>query len=244
MGDLDLSALREEVKAAHANRSDITDARYDRAINLSQRRIARIHKWSDLYWEYEIDIPHTGAPRDDRFVEINSQIHKILSLIRIDLTSNETDPMEKITTSQMADLVEHRGLDNTGEPFYYAVLGNSPDNTGAAKKFIEIFRPPDQAYKGLLRVFRYPTKLVNDTDVSDFHSLDDAIIALSASWLYATLREMDSANKWFRIFRNEIETAVDDDNSPGRMEVSGEGQVVSPPEYWKDPFIHSMSQVR
>lgn len=242
MGDLQLSELREEVRAAHANRTDISDSRFDRAINLSQTRIARVHKWSALYWEYEETFPYTGNPRDDRFVEIDSRIHKILSLIRLNLTSNESDPMKRLTPNQMADMVEAYGLANDGEPFYYSILGNSPDNAGNPRKYIEIFKPPDKEYNALLRVFRYPKKLENDTDTTDFYALDDAIIALSASWLYASLREMDSANKWFRIFRNEIESAVIDDNDPGRLEVAASRGAVQP-QYWKDPFILSMSQV-
>lgn len=231
MGTLQLSELREEVHDAHGNRNDLTDARLDRIINMSQERIARRYRFEELVDLATIDL-------DSEEITLPDNVQKLYHISIRDKTdtSGYTSDLVRVTRKKLFQLRQLKDSPNTRRPVYYNRYGQK----------VRVQAPPDKTYLAEYVFSAYPTKLVGDADKSDFDSLDDAIIALSVSWLFAIKGNTDEANRWFRIFNNSMGDARLEDFDTPDAELSTEttesGDRLAP-RYYEDPFQMSMPRV-
>jgi len=189
MGTLLKSELINEVSKFFADRSDIDAARYVLWLNLSQQRIARLKVWEELQGLDTSLVTVAG----DKFVSEPSNIRKIYTLRLIDgdnsrfLNGKPQKAFDKLIPlpSQHAE----------GRPSIY---------TRWAGKF-ELYQVPDLVYNLELRYSKWATAFTTGADiVSDLNEKDDALIMLTVSWGFLTLRNIEDATKYWRIYKDMI----------------------------------------
>ena len=92
----------------------------------------------------------------------------------------------------------------------------------------------------IFRAYVRPDVLVNDTDTSDLDDKDDLIIFLTTAYLFGRLGEYDRANRFFAIFKDEMnEARLDDLDTPDKDIKPRIAPLVQIGDYWKDPFVRS-----
>jgi len=231
MGTLTKSELISEISAFFGDRSDIIDSRIIRWLNLAQMRIGRLRDWQELE---VLSNAASGTTADDKFVVAPTNIRKIYSLRLIDGTHSRKlirKPLRHFDTT-----IPYPERYATGRPEFYIYWGGR----------FELYKIPDAAYDLKLRYIKWPTDFATSTDVvSDLSQKDDAIIMLTVSWGMLSLRNNQDANYYWSIYRSMINEAAgeevegpDVDRTPDtNRPTTGAG------EYYKNPFIDSMSQV-
>lgn len=223
---LDLSAMTEEVRDAHANRANLSDDRIQRALNFGQERVARepVH-WQELerkisftvregVYEYRI----SGLAADD------SDVHESYNLW---LMEDETRFRVAYRRPRVFDTeftVQYRA-----RPVRYTVWGTDL-----------LFGPiPEEDYQATYRYAIWPKPLSEGSQISDLKNKDGIIVAFAISHLFQTLGNDNSAARWFTIARDQLRNArASVDNVSDETSTPGEGMGVG--NYWVDPFVRSV----
>ncbi len=237
MGTLTLANLREEIKAHLADRDDITDAQYNRAINLSQERMARAHDFRELSFSLSHLATFSDVPATDKFLPFSAlalggrDVKKVLSFIAIDGTNS--NKITRKTPQQLDALIPSKESWSTSRPHIYTEWRDQ----------FEFWRIPDQAYTYDIRLRTWALDLSVDGTASDFDHKDDIIINLTVSGLFHRVGEYERGGRFFGIFKDMWDDAVKEElNEPDR--------VIRPPqnepsrrasgEYWLDPFVRGV----
>lgn len=234
MGDLTTAQYREEIQRHLANRTDLSDATYTRAINISQVQLARVHDFKELRTLVTPSIAYNNN-NNDRFLSYSTiltsgTIHEVISFVASDGSSTH-GKVTQISPRKLDKLVgDPTALFTRRIPSHYVIWND---------KF-ELWPLPDKAYSSLIRLTKWPVSLSADTDVSDYVHKDDILIHLATSYLYHSLGEYERAARFFNMASSNIRTAVTEDAEdpdkqimPAFNDVSE--QIVG--EYWNDPFI-------
>ena len=236
MGTLQLSELRAEVTAHLAGRTDVTSAEINRAINLTQTRMARRHDFKELSLYQTGVLPFTGTPATDLTVAhtvfTSKTIDDIISFVIHDGGSRE-QKLQGWAPRQFDKRVPASILEDVDMPRHYVHW---------AERF-ELFPIPDQQYSFIFRAYVRPDLLNGDTSKSDLDDKDDLIIFLTTAYLYARLGEFDRANYFFGIYKDELGASIMDDlDKPDRdikaRHANSDG--IGFQEYWNDPFVKSV----
>jgi len=234
MGILTLTQLDTELKAAHGDRDDIDQDRRIVALNLAQIRIARIYDWNELQ---DIDtgvIGDAGDPATDKFEAIPARIRKIYSFKIVDTAS--------LTNSRKLRWIPQRQWDET-IPETQAWDTYIPEIYTIWKDRFEFWKIPDTSYNYEVRSAKWPLEFSSsDLDaVSGLDRKDDMIVALAASWLFLTNREMDEANNWWKVYQEMANNAVGEDIEEREIDIRApleqalrSGTATAVP--WNDPF--------
>ena len=237
MGTLTLSDLREEVKSHLADRDDITDVQYNRAINLAQERMARSHDFREL----SFSLSHTAAfaddPAVDKFLPFSAltlggrDIKKILSFVAVDGTNS--NKIERKTPSELDRLVPVKEVWSTFRPSIYTEW----------REQFEFWKIPDKSYVYDIRLMTWALDLSVDGTASDFDHKDDVIINLTVSGLFNRVGEYERAGRFFGIFNALWKDAI-------TSEMREPDRVIKPPQnepsgrsssqYWLDPFVRGV----
>src|SRR5258708_25655380 len=227
MGTLTYVDLRAELKAALANRSDIVDARYGRALNLAQSRLARIHDFYEMEVISEGLLQNTGSDTD-RFLTL-PLLREMYSAVLIDGANSR-----KLTH------VAHRRIETyipkpeywaRDWPVQYAVWGFN----------MEVYPLPRANFKLRVRWTQWPAPLVNDIDISRFLNKDDVLIELGQSYLYRSLGKEDDAAKHEKFAMTLLEEGEETDRTHPDLDIRpglSSSQIVtnSPATPWPNPF--------
>jgi hypothetical protein len=235
---LNATELITEIKAHHANRSDLTDELVVRALNLSQDRIARSYDFEELQRVKTGSFVITADETVDKFLaytDIGGGIEprKIYSF-RVTATDGTHQKLERYTARQFDELIPRPEWYARGRPLFYITWSD---------KF-ELWRIPDSADPWELRFTIWPTQfsVADLTEFSDMKRKDDMLIHLTVSYLYNKFSEYEKAGRFFSYFRAEWEEAVEEDSSRPDLVIKGDSMNVRfpPNDYWKDPFIRSI----
>lgn len=110
----------------------------------------------------------------------------------------------------------------------------------------ELFPLPDQAYLMTLRYSTMPTALTTDAQVSDYTSIDDALVAYATMYGFRWMQELKDATYWEGIGNAVIkayETMIEDSFPDWSPQMQGFS--VTPTgytgEYWNNPFVRDSS---
>ena len=235
MGSLQLSDLRAEVTSHLAERDDVTSARLNRALELAQERIARLHDFEELSKIETKTLTYTGTKSTDRFLaftDLTDKEPKEIYSIRF-LDDARSKKLRRITPRQMDKEIPDPEFDSTGIPAIYVIW---------REKF-EWWRIPDKAYKVDFRFQAWPTTLIGaaNTFKSDFNRKDDILIALSVSYLYGSFGEYERANRFYGIFVALLREAVGEDDMKPDSEIlpAWESDIGRLRDGVNDPFVRS-----
>lgn len=227
MGTLLKSELIDEISDFFANREDFTDARYVRWLNLAQQRIVRLKVWEELQ---ALDTSLVTVV-SDKFLAEPSNIRKIYTLRLID-DSNSRYLMGK-PQKAFDKMIPLPSRFAEGRPSIY---------TRWAGNF-EFYKVPDAIYSLELRYTKWATAFTTAADiVSDLSEKDDALIMLAVSWGFLTLKNIDDATKYWRIYKDMINNAAMEDVERPDIDIKPEGissSAMNNNNPWENPFINS-----
>lgn len=237
MGTLALSDLRDEVKGHLANRDDLTDAQYNRAINLAQERMVRRHHFRELNFSLSHLATFAGVPATDKFLPFSAltlggrDIRSVISFIAVDGTNS--NKIIRKTPNELDKLVPYKEAHATFRPAYYTEWRDQ----------FEFWKIPDKAYTYDIRLRTWALDLSAEATKSDLDHKDDAIINLTVSGLFNRVGEYERAGRFFGIFSDMWTDAI-------ISEVAEPDRVIKPPQnepggrasaqYWLDPFVRGV----
>lgn len=231
MGTLTLANIRDEVKGHFGQRDNISDARYNRIINLAQLRIARRLDWFEMYDVQWNTTSYTGDITVDKILDLPSNIKSIMSLRLVD--GENSRKLQYKSYNVWDKLIPDPGFYRVDRPLFYTRWNN----------VIELWPVPDAEYTIDIRLTVWPTDLSLDADTSILNNKDDAIIMLANSWVSGAIGRMEDAARFWRIYTNLLNDAVDEQlTQPDKMLLPegivhkklGEGTTDS---YWNNPMI-------
>ena len=235
MGDLTLSQYRDEVRDHLGGRTDLSDAKLTRAINIAQVQLARIEDFEELRILATPAIPFTNT-NADRFlaktaVSGTKTLREMISFVVSD-GSSRSRKLEQCTPRQLDRFIGDatNDLHSRFIPRKYVMWDDN----------MELWPLPDQAYSSIIRATIWPTALALGGDKSIFVFKDEILIHLTTSYMYHSLGEYDRAKMFFGFATANIATALlQDKKSPDRD--------IKPPweslsrgatgEYWLNPFV-------
>ena len=237
MGTLTLANLREEVKAHMGERDDITDALFDRAINLAQERMVRRHHFRELNFSLSHTATFVDVPATDKFLPFSAlalggrDIRAVISFIAIDGTNS--NKIIRKTPSELDRMVASKEDYSTFRPRFYAEWRDQ----------FEFWRIPDKSYVYDIRLRTWALDLSADGDKSDLDHKDDAIINLTVSGLFNRVGEYERAGRFFGIFSDMWEDAISSEQrEPDRVIKPPQNERFgrASPDYWLDPFMRGV----
>jgi len=224
MGTLLKSDIIAEATAFLGNRADITDARYVRWLNLAQMRIARLKVWEELQ---ALDTSLVTVA-SDKFITEPSNIRKIYTFRLIDGSNSRILTGKPPKSFDQAIPLPSRFAE--GRPTVY---------TRWAGK-IELYKVPDAVYSLDMRYSKWPTAFTTGADiVSDLEEKDDALIMLMVSWGFLSLRNLEDATIYWKVYRDMINDAATEDVERPDIDIKPEGLSsgsISGNNPWQDPF--------
>ena len=238
---LTLTQLLSEVHKAHAERDDFTEDERIIALNFAQMRLARVQDWNEL-WSIDTGIIGDASdPATDKFEDIPSNIRKIYSFRIVDTASKQNSRKLEFTPQRQWDEeVPETEAWATGTPSQYTMWRRS------SSFVFEFFKIPDESYNYEIRSSKWPTDFASGSPnaVSELDHKDDMLISLANSWGFLKFREMEEANRWWRIYREMLTNAVGEDMSEHEKEivpaiVRATRRGLPSVEGWKDPFNRS-----
>jgi len=238
VGTLTFTELDTELQAAHGNRDDISQARRVVALNLAQTRIARIYDWNELQSIATGQIGDNADPALDKFEATPSNIRRIHSFKIVDTASKTNSrKLQWVPQRQWDESVPETEAWSVDIPVQYTIW-----KRGGAFNF-EFWKIPDQSYNYEIRYAVWPTDLssISPSATSDLDKKDDMIVALAASWLFLTNREVEEANRWWAVYRQMADNATNQDieeheidiHAPLERAIRGRHPTADP---WLDPF--------
>jgi hypothetical protein len=237
MGSLTLTQLQTELNSAHASRTDFTEARRIVALNLAQTRIARLYDWNELQALDTGTIGDAASPATDKFEAVPSNIRRMYSFRIVDTASKSNSrKLTWVPQRQWDQNVPETEAWVTDTPVMYTIWKRTTLQ-------FEFWKIPDQSYNYEIRSAKWPTDFATASPnaTSDLDNKDDMIIALAASWGFLTFREMDEADKWWKIYRNMANDALGQDIEEYEIDIRApleqaiRGRTPGP-EPWLDPF--------
>jgi len=221
---LTLSELRTRVQT-NTNRTD-KDTQIDVAINDAIKDIGRHREWKDLRIEKEITLTI-----DTYRYAFPSDMNTCLSMKIYDGTES-VELMER-TKEWLNRAVPAPASDGTARPQYYAVDGN----------YYELYPVPNEAYTVRILYLRWPAELTLDSQACDIDGIDDVVVSLATSGVYASLGQLDMANYWEnKYLRSRKDASIADSRRPN---YHGESDGITlggsrrglPANYWNRPDI-------
>lgn len=229
MGTLLKSDIIDEATQFLGNRTDITDSRYVRWLNLAQMRIARLKVWEELQ---ALDTSLVTVI-SDKFITEPANIRKIYSFRLIDAEHSRILTGKPPKSFDQAIPLPSRFSE--GRPTVY---------TRWAGK-IELYKVPDAVYSLEMRYSKWPTAFLIGSDVvSELEEKDDALIMLMVSWGFLSLRNIEDATKYWRIYRDIINDAAMEDVERPDIDIKPEGlssgSLANSNDPWADPFVNSV----
>ena len=233
MGTLTRTEIAAEIRANLGGRTDL-DTLLSTRINLSQRRIARKHDWEELE-RTKVDASSATSTKSydvatfvGESAATGNDVVKDIHTIRL-ISAEESRRLIRVTPAQADMVIPYPENSATGKPFWYIWYGN----------YFEMIRIPDDSYTCYVRWSKYPDDMDNDASRSDLKNKDDAIIALTTSWSFSSLKMKEEAAHWFTIAKDLINDAMLDDNVDRDLTLRPIEELgIRHPtgNYWNDPF--------
>ena len=242
MGTLTLAELQDEFLRNTGNRSDLTQARQTRILNLAQERLARLNDFEEMQVTTTTNWAFTGVPATDMFLPLPDSspfIRKIHSVLLKD--GLETRKLRRILPRLWDKTIgDATALSTKQHPVWYTIWDFS-----LAKA--EAYPLPHKAFDVQWRITQWPTPLVDAGDKSRFRMKDELLIELATIYLFDQLGKEDESVKHQKKFATLFKEALTTDSEDPDVEVpSGLEQVGSSvmnpwdANYHLDPFAKRM----
>lgn len=234
MGDITVQNFIDEITASFGNRTDIDNTRIIRALNFSQKRIARVHDWEELQIVTTGTLPFTGSAAADKLINRPANLRKIYSFRLTHPT--DTNIARKIT------YIPYRVWDRR-VPAPEAFARGKPDIYTMWREKIEIWPVGDAAHAYEIRHSNFPAAFTTGglSALSDLDNKDDLIQTLTMSYLYLTLRQPAMANTYFATYKEMVDSAsLTESEKPDSAQGSDEVRGGVPNDYWVDPFVRQV----
>jgi len=228
MGLLTLDQMKNEVTANLGGRTDL-DSYLNNRLNLQCRRIAGLHDWEELQ-RIKVD---ANSATDTKSYDAatflgessNENIRDIHTLRLIDGTNSRK--LTRITVTRLDEVMANPENSSSGRPNYYVWYGN----------YLEMIKIPNAIYTFYARYSLYPETMANGASTSDLKNKDDAIIALTTSWNFSSLKMREEAAHWFTIAKNLLLSAIKEDQTDRDLKLTPTSELSAPTgDYWNDPF--------
>ena len=235
MGTLTLDDMKDEMRSSLGGRTDI-NARLTRILNLAQMRIARKHRWEELENLYTNTTAFTSTPADDKYLAMPSNLRDVYSIRLLDGANSRK--LVRVPNRSWDKRIPSPEYFATGRPSLYTLRRN----------IMEFWKVPDAAYSLEAFGISWPTVFVDATPtaVSDLDQKDDMLITLAMSWTFMTLRNREEAARWWAIYANMMNDAVDEEVEKPDLDFPvglklDTGQIGG--EYYRDPFVKSVDGI-
>jgi len=195
--------------------------------------LPRRSRWEELEKLETHTLVVTSSTEDDRQIGMPANLRDIYSLIVLDASNERASKLIRKTARQW-DL-------EIGATDYFD--RDLPRIYTRYQEMIEVHPVYDSAYVLRARCCLWPTAFSDSSPsaTSELDQKDDMLIALSNSWIFATLKMTDNAKYWWGIYRNMLNSALDEEaEKPDLDRVPGRGstEVAVLDRYWLDPFTH------
>ena len=196
---LSLLEIRTRVRSCIKREStSLSDSTVDSYINQSQRGIARLHTFSEMYKTEE-----TVTVASQKHYTYPERMKNIFSIRLIDNGSSRK--LIRVDSRRFDDLVPYPENLSEARSTHYIDFGT----------YFEVYPIPDAIYSLYMRISKFPKALTADSDESDLDEKDDIIIAGANGYGMEELRELDDATYWFKRFRELLNEAIKGDHTPG-----------------------------
>lgn len=234
MGILTCAELIEEVRLAHASRTDLSDARIVRALNLAISTVAKLYNPDEL--EDHLDLPTglTAGLLQLNFSSLSPYPKKIISAT-IQSGDGRDRKLIGFSERQFNAAFPKPDFDARNIPWCYVKFARS----------LRFYPVPDQTYRLYLSIQRTPVKLntttVGLTTVSDLDAPDTLTIYWANHYLFNSFQEHEKAKEFQGLFQQAAKDAhLGDDRYEPDQVISSEraylGRRYYGGEPWNDPF--------
>lgn len=229
MGTLTFADIKTEVKGFLGDRDDF-DARIPNIINLAQMRIARLSVFEELNTTNTGDLTYTGSLVNDKVYTLPTNLRNIYSIKVYEDTGTRFKRLHGLSSMEFdKKIVMPEKIQTKSMPTFYHRWGDQ----------IEMFPIIDKDYKIDVRYSAWPTALSADADLSELDEKDDALIVLSASWMFMSLKKKEDANFQWTVYKNMMKDILGEDRESADIDY-GVGQDRYIGRGYDDPFIRSM----
>lgn len=235
MGILTLAQLRSEITGHLGDRSDIDSGTINRAINMAQIRMCRLHDFREMAIRQTGVLTYTGDKATDQIVQAsvftNQPIDDVLSFVLYESGGGRENKLTGWSPRQLDKLVPNGASERHAS--------NMPTDYIFWKEQFELFPVPDKAYNFIFRAYIRPAQMSDDGSTSPLEYKDDLIIYLATAYLYGRLGEYERMNKFFEMYINELDAAITSDEDNPDREVGAKQSVLRNggfSNYWNDPF--------
>jgi len=233
MGTLTLNELKSEIRTALGGRTD-QDSRLTRALNLAQKRIARVRLWDELFVKLSEPLTITGTPSTDKIYNLPTDIRDLLT-VRI------IDPNNSSRARRLQKLVYTKFDKQIPEPERYII--GIPSIYTRFKNTIELWKIPDAAYRIELRYSKWPAEFSdsNGSAVSELENKDDLLIYAALVYINKSLGRPEAADNWERDYLRSLRDAVAEESDEPDLDLVNSNDIsIGPVDYWKDPFTRGL----
>lgn len=231
-----LQDMITEVRDHLGGRTDVTDGRIVRALNLGQEHLARQHAFE----ETNRLLRGQSLLANERFLEFDSlpsgfrarDIREVYSF-RIVPGDGRARKLVYRSTRSLDRLIPETGFWDPSIPTHYTIWED---------KF-EFWPIPDEAYPYELRILKWPIDFTTSQlqATSILSGKDDIIVTLAVSWLFSQLGEYDRGARFFNIAKARTDAAVSEDQERPDQEIVSDrgrsGTSYSLGRPWADPFV-------
>lgn len=229
MGDLTYTDLVDEVGVATgAKRSDI-HPRIRRYLNMSQRRIARAHRWEELKHVFEYTMSYQGTPSMDKVVALPPNVRDLHS-IRLISSDGRSRRLVHVPYPQWDRIVPEPEFFDRRIPVWFTYYGRT----------LEVYPIPEQTYLLRARMDLWPAPFTGDAEqVSMLEGKDDVIVHMAASFAWRSVGDHDKSKEYFAIASRMLEEGIKDQNEKPAANIQPAFETIDQPagEYWRNPWI-------
>jgi len=222
MGTLTFTELQDEIRSALGGRVDL-NARLPRAINLAQQRLARIHDFDEMEILTTTTFGFTSTDAD-RFLSLPAK-REVFSIILLD--GAQSKKLKQRTVRFWDNRIPMPEYWNRNRPIEYVLWGDKA----------EIWPMADAAYSVRIRWSKWPTDLVNPTDVSEFLQKDDILIELAVIYILNSLGKEEDASKHTITLRTLLAEVVTIDDTKPDLDIEPSGNYTPIGDSWLNPFV-------
>jgi len=194
---MNLGELREATME-NIVRDDLENERLNRYINIAQQRIARYHNWRDLY----VKANTTTVPGQGNYALPlgDDRLKDLVSITLIDPSGQDTK-LVAVPYRRLHELVPNPDSETQGKPKVYTLWDNA----------IQLYPIPETEYTVQILYVKWPTKLEDTLDESDFIGLDDVIIAGATQTGFMSLQQKEETIFWNQQFSVLLQEAMSGD---------------------------------
>ncbi len=216
------STLRNLVLEA-TGRSDKTSL-INSALDLALEEISAEHHWSDLRANGSVTVTQSSPS-----VDLASDLAR-LKLVRI-METDGNPAWELDVRSEEWVLARYTNplSDSESKPLFGYLLG----------KTLYLVPLPDNSYTIRYSYTKVHPAFTGDSDSLQIRAASAAVVAWATYWVFQSLEKHDDAARWLSTYEKSLMKAMrlDRDNSAERIVADRRDKIVTPPNYWEDPFV-------